>query len=117
MNGFTLIEVLIALSITAIALTAILKTSGQNIKNTEYLQEKIIAEWVALEKINEIQSDVLALPLNSVIEKTSVQLNKKWQWRGKKESTKNPRIKKISVSVANDRGEERTQLTAFKYEK
>ena len=44
--GFTLIEVLIALTILSIALTAIIISTSQNIKDTFYLQNKNTAEQV-----------------------------------------------------------------------
>lgn len=39
-SGFTLIEVLLALSIIAIALTALLKAISQNVETTRRIKEK-----------------------------------------------------------------------------
>ena len=58
-KGFTLIEVLIALAILAIALTAVIEATSKNIQNTLYLQNKTIASWVGLEIINEAKINFL----------------------------------------------------------
>ena len=57
LQGFTLLEVLIALAIISIALTAIIKASSQNIKDTAYLEDKAIANWVGLEVMNEVKAE------------------------------------------------------------
>lgn len=39
-KGFTLIEVLLALAVVAIALTALLKATSQDVANTQRIKEK-----------------------------------------------------------------------------
>jgi prepilin-type N-terminal cleavage/methylation domain-containing protein len=52
-SGLTLIEVLVALAIISIALTAIIKATSENIRGTAYLQDKTIAMYVARQILNE----------------------------------------------------------------
>lgn len=52
-RGFTLIEVLVALAVLAIALTAIFKSLGQAVDLSAGLRDRTVALWVA--------QDVLAL--------------------------------------------------------
>ncbi len=54
-SGFTLIEVLIALAIIAIALTAIVKASASNVEDAIYLQNKNIANLMANNILAEAQ--------------------------------------------------------------
>lgn len=54
-QGFTLIEVLVALAIIAIALGALLSTSGSQANSAAYLKQKTIAHWVAMNEIAELQ--------------------------------------------------------------
>jgi general secretion pathway protein I len=61
-RGFTLIEVLIALAILSIALTAIIKATSQNIRDTAYIQHKMIAHYVALDVINAARAGLINLP-------------------------------------------------------
>jgi general secretion pathway protein I len=57
-RGFTLIEVLIALMITAIGLTALLKTITFNIHTATRLQDKTIQHMVAMNAIAQIQTNM-----------------------------------------------------------
>ena len=46
-SGFTLIEVLVALAIVAIALLAALRVAGQGANNAVDLRARLCAGWVA----------------------------------------------------------------------
>lgn len=54
-RGFTLLEVLVALAILAIALGALIKAGSTNTANAVYLRDKTFAHWVALNTITEMQ--------------------------------------------------------------
>ena len=54
-QGFTLIEVMIALTIIAISLGALLSTSGSQANNATYLKQKTLAHWVALNELAQIR--------------------------------------------------------------
>ena len=54
-RGFSLIEVLVAVAIVALALPALLLNTMQQMDGTAYLREKIIASWVASNALTEIQ--------------------------------------------------------------
>ena len=60
-HGFTLIEVLLALSVIAIALTALLKATAQNIQNTHRIKEKTISHWIAMQGVSMIQLDLVQI--------------------------------------------------------
>jgi len=53
-RAFTLLEVLVALTVIAITLGAIIKTSADQAANTTYLKQKTIANWVALNIHNQL---------------------------------------------------------------
>jgi len=50
-RGFTLIEILVALSIIAIALGALIKASGSHTNSASYLKQKTLAHYVAMNEI------------------------------------------------------------------
>jgi general secretion pathway protein I len=52
-RGFTLIEVVVALFIVALAVGALLGAVTSSASNTTYLRDKTFAEWVALNKLTE----------------------------------------------------------------
>lgn len=100
MSGMTLIEVLVALAIAAIALTAIIKAASQNIRGTAHLQQKTIALWVGQEVMSEVQLGLLKLTDNSDNEtRATKMLDQTWYWRVHEEATANGRIYKIEVRV------------------
>lgn len=98
--GFTLIEVLVAMVILSIALTAIIKSTMQNIKDTLYLQNKTIALWVGNQVINEVQAGLHKLPMApDSLKHKSIMLNETWSWEASLKPTPNPRIQEITVTV------------------
>lgn len=52
-KGFTLIEVLVALAILAIALAAAARASSMSISNSETLKQRLLANWVAQNRLAE----------------------------------------------------------------
>ena len=54
-RGFTLVEVMVALAIVAIALPALLMALYQQIDDTAYLRDKTLAYMVAENKLAEIR--------------------------------------------------------------
>ena len=53
--GFTLLEVLVALAVAGIGLAGVIKVAGGNAYNAQYLQEKTLAQWVAMNRISELR--------------------------------------------------------------
>lgn len=54
-KGFTLVEVMVALAVIAIALPALLFSVMQQLDGTAYIRDKNIAQWVALNKMTELR--------------------------------------------------------------
>jgi general secretion pathway protein I len=115
--GFTLIEVLIALAIISIALTAILKSTAQNIRDTDYLQQKTIAHWVGLEIINAARAGVITLtPEDNQKTAETTMLNSQWIWEATLKSTPNPSISEINVEVFRPSDHARlANLVSYRY--
>lgn len=115
-NGFTLIEVLIALVILSIAMIAIIKSTAQNIRDTAYLQNKAIASWVATDAINQARIGLVKLPIDSDEEHETKMLGRKWLWQGTMKDTPNQHIKKIEVRVFDSANNAQLiQLESFVY--
>jgi general secretion pathway protein I len=115
--GFTLIEVLVALAILSIALTAIIKASAQNIKDTTYIQQKTLALWIANEIANEARAGLLILPKSpDVLTEEKVILGQAWTYQADVQDTPNPRIKKMDVDIlAEDKQTPLVHLESFLY--
>ena len=54
-RGFTLIEILVAMTIIAIAMAALIKASGDYTSSAAYLKQKTIAHYVAMNELNTLQ--------------------------------------------------------------
>jgi len=116
-RGLTLIEVLIALAIISIALTAVIKASSQNIRSTTYLQNKTMAMWVGQQVLNEARAGVLKLPnpSDSLKESTSM-LGHDWYWDVHQEETPNKHIYLAQVKVyAHEDDEDNALITLETY--
>lgn len=111
-----MIEVLVALAILGIAMTAIIKSSSQNIKDTQYLQQKIIANWVATRVINEARAGLITLSRSDELSEETEMLGQSWVWKANVTGSANPRIQEIQVSVFHkDSDAEIIHLTSYLY--
>ncbi len=110
-KGLTLIEVLIALAIIGIALTAIIKATSENIRATTYLQDKTISMWVGEYVLNQARVGLLHFPEAPEQMKSSTNmLGRDWFWQASQEQTPNRRIKKIKVKLFKSDQEEAASL-------
>ena len=98
--GMTLIEVLIALAIVSIGMTAIIKAASQNIRGTQYLQDKTEAMWVATNVINQFRAGTLSFNADDKSDDKVNMLGKDWYYKVEQAATPNKHIQKITVSVA-----------------
>lgn len=55
--GFTLLEVLVALTIISVSLGALVSTSGSQANSAAYLKQKTIAHWVAMNELTRLQAE------------------------------------------------------------
>tara|TARA_R110000868_G_scaffold8205_9_gene42889 strand:+ start:71807 stop:72250 length:444 start_codon:yes stop_codon:yes gene_type:complete len=80
--GFTLIEVLIAVAILSIGLLAVSLTTGEAIRNTNYLQGKTIAHIVAQNTIAAALSKQISTPMIGATQTGSAEmLNQNWNYK------------------------------------
>jgi general secretion pathway protein I len=77
--GFTLIEVLVALVVITIALTAVLVATQTYIKSTNYLRSKTMAQWVAMNLVSDLQTGLISPDKEQLTGETSI-MNHSWQW-------------------------------------
>lgn len=80
-KGFTLLEVLVALAILAIALTAIVKTNQQQVNNLSYVYDKTLAHWVAMNTLARLHASQLPeLRSRGHIQGRELMLGTTWSW-------------------------------------
>lgn len=116
-KGFTLIEVLLALAIIAIALTALIKATSQNIEFTQHIKDKSISHWVAMHGITAIQLGLIPIALNQEITQMTTMLGQQWYWRATLRSTSLKSMQQIKITVSEKQnGPFRDPLIAYKYQ-
>ncbi|MGQ3890984.1 GspI family T2SS minor pseudopilin variant LspI [Legionella sp. CNM-4043-24] len=115
-GGFTLVEVLIALTIIAIALTALLKSTAQTVSSTQRLKEKNISHWVAMQGVSMLQLGLVTTRPNEEMTQVTELLNQKWYWRVKITPTPIKAVDMIVIRVSrNQSGPFTSPLTAFRF--
>lgn len=98
-QGFTLIEVLLALAIISIALTAVLKASSQNVINTQHLKDRSIAHLIAMQAAQSIQLGLYEVPSARGTTKSQTMFGKRWYWHAKTLAKKTPFAEMIEIRV------------------
>lgn len=115
-NGFTLIEVLLALAIIAIALTAMLKATAQNVANTQRIKEKTISHWVAMQGVSMIQLGLLSVNTREEVTKVTTMFGQRWFWRVKLSPTSVKSVEQITIMLSKNQGGPFTDpLIAYRY--
>jgi general secretion pathway protein I len=79
-NGFTLVEVLVALAVLTIALAAVMRGLSQSIDISASLRDRSIAMWVAQNRLttHQVQRDWPAL---DTTEGNTDMAGREWHWR------------------------------------
>jgi general secretion pathway protein I len=117
-QGFTLIEVLLALAIIAIALTALLKSTGQNVGNTQRIKEKTISHWIAMQGVAAAQLGIIPITLTQPASQVTLMLDQRWYWRAKLAQTPIRNMQQIIVTVSKSpNGPFVDPLIAYRYSK
>ena len=116
--GFTLLEVLVALAVAGIGLAGVIKVAGGNAYNTQYLQEKTIAQWVAMNRMAELRM-TNQFPKVGKEKGDAEMAGRKWYWQQETIAAPFPlpdiakRLRQVEISVYADRDFKRDPLTSI----
>ncbi|MGB7543011.1 MAG: type II secretion system minor pseudopilin GspI [Burkholderiales bacterium] len=102
-RGFTLIEVLVALAVLAIALAAVMRTMSQSIDLAGDLGERTAALWVAQNRLalHQIRHD---WPAQDTSDGTADLAGRAWRWREQVSATPDASVRRIEIEVRADAG-------------
>lgn len=96
-GGFTLMEMMVAMTILAVGMGAIIKASASAASNATVLREREIARWVALNKLTEMQ---VLQEWSTKGAKGEVQMLKAtWHWTTKIQKVQDPDLRRVDVEV------------------
>ena len=97
-RGFTLMEVLVALAVLALGMTAVIGAAGSSTRRGSELRDRTFADWVAM---NELTSLRLAKTVPSgSLNGDADMAGEKWHWTATVTGTEDPDLLRIDVAVA-----------------
>lgn len=98
-RGFTLLEILVALVVLAIAMAAVLKTLAAQASNSDYLQQRTLAGWVAQNRYAELR--LLPQWPDAGEQRGSTQFaGQQWEWRSRISNTDDADVRRVDIAVA-----------------
>jgi len=97
-SGFTLIEVLVALFILAITMSAVSRTASSSINHVDALRTRVIADWVAQNRLaaHQARNDY---PAPGIQTGEEIQAGQTYPWQEEVIATPNPTMRRIVVNV------------------
>lgn len=113
-GGFTLLEVLVALTIISLSLGALISTSGSHASSAGYLKQKTIAHWVAMNEITQLKIEK-QWPGKGDTKGSTPMAGAEWYWTRtvKETEDENSRQVEFKVYLDEDRESSLTRLIAF----
>lgn len=113
-RGFTLLEVMVAVAVLAIALAAVISAMARQADNAGYLKQKTLALWVAHNRLTELQLQEQA-PSTGRSDGTVEMGGTEWRWQAVVRETDDERLHRVDVEVMRPGQKEGSlaQLTGF----
>ena len=113
-NGFTLIEVLVALAILAVALAAATRASSMSLSGSESLRQRLLAGWVAQNRLAE-HTARRDWPETGSQSGEAEQGGVPWRWEERVSATPNDLFRRIEIVVypASQPGHEAARLAGY----
>ena len=114
-RGFTLLEILIALAVLAVALSAIIKSSSDFTGSHVHLQARSMANWVARNVLVEFQLNG-EWPRVGERKGTMEMGHQEWRWVARISQTEETQLRRIDVEVStvdSDSEQPVTTLSGF----
>ena len=104
-SGFTLIEVMVALAIVAIALAAGSRAASSVVGTSQRLNDVVLAQWCADNQLTELRLQGQLPPVGKTVFEC-LELGRTFKGTLKVQPTPNPSFRRLDAIVANDDGRE-----------
>lgn len=103
-RAFTLIEVMVALAVVAVALPALLLTISQQLDGLRYLEDRSHAQWVAANRLAELRliSQARGRLQTGLISGSEELAGREWYWWSKGEETAVPGFFRYEILVSDE---------------
>jgi len=97
-QGFTLIEVMVALMIVAVAVGSLISASASFTSNTAHLRDRTFARWVAANRLAEMRA-LREWPDLGKSEGEVEMARQTWHWRVMTEEVQDAALRQIEIQV------------------
>jgi len=97
-QGFTLLEVLVAVTIVAIAMGALLSGFARYAEQAGYVRQRTLATWVAHNRMNELMLEA-GWPATGSKEDDFEMAGVEWRYRIEVRGTDDPELRRIDLRV------------------
>jgi len=111
-KGFTLLEVLVALTIISLSLGALISTSGSQASSAGYLKQKTIANWVAMNEITQLQVEK-AWPGKGDTQGSTQMAGVEWYWTRSVNETEEENSRQVEFRIYLDEARESSLTRLF----
>jgi general secretion pathway protein I len=115
-RGFTLVEVLVALMIVALGLTALMVAVNGTARTSGFLRDKTLAQWIALNRLSEVRLNMVKFGQNTDTGELDFG-NRKWHYDTRYFDTSIASMKRVVVRVylgeAKTKGNALAQAVGF----
>jgi general secretion pathway protein I len=100
-RGFTLVEVLVALAVVALALLGLTKVAALQAANADALRQRTLAGWVAANVLVETRLAAGLPPTGRSDGRVELGAHR-WRWKRDVGSTPDPQVRRVDVTVFAD---------------
>jgi general secretion pathway protein I len=115
-HGFTLVEVLVALVVVALGLTALMVAVNGTARTSGFLRDKSLAQWIALNRLSEVRLNVTKFGQNTDTGELDFG-SRKWHYDTRYFDTSIASMKRVVVRVykgdAKTKGNPLAQAVGF----
>lgn len=112
-NGFTLIEIMVALAVFSLAVLALLRLESATIRGARVLDDSLIGGIVARNVANDAVTEARS-PVAGRTSGSEVDAGRTWNWERQVTPTGNASIVRIDVAVSNRAGQVVGRTTAIR---
>ena len=109
-NGFTLLEMLVALAVFSLAALALIRLQGVSLRTTADLDTRIVAQAVARNLMVELQTDP-APPSKGDAKGEVENGGRRWHWTRRAAAMDDPRVLRVDLTVTPEQGGSPAVLT------
>ena len=97
-EGFTLLEMLVALAVLSLAVLALVNLAGENVRNQAVIESRIFANVVAENRAVEALTSLVPLSIGET-NGTEEEASRLWRWTRKVSTTAEPGILRVDIEV------------------